>query len=298
MYFFGSDERSEKNDICMTMLLASISNKFVIGDHIPKVEYRTLLDIYLDFCFYMQLLTLFVSVVVFWFSYIPPFANSLNFVIFSIEIGAAYLFHDWLHAKIMNNEIDIEHWLDLSKVPDDTQKTTAAPADAIKTSSSATTVGAAAGASDGDAQMQISNALNATIAEQRLADLMRRNKHKRRESCLVYLINFFTNPDRVPLWGAASPSLLSPPSTSSGWSGQLDDGSSTLAAQSHDHFLHFGAMQISPNVFSGIRSRLEDSYEKAKLNFSRVRCVCCRIVYRLYVHVCVNALTCMLPING
>lgn len=32
--------------------------RFVVGDAMPKVDYRTLVDIYVDTCFYLQVLTM------------------------------------------------------------------------------------------------------------------------------------------------------------------------------------------------------------------------------------------------
>jgi hypothetical protein len=34
------------------------SSRFVVGDAMPKVDYRTLVDIYVDTCFYLQVLTM------------------------------------------------------------------------------------------------------------------------------------------------------------------------------------------------------------------------------------------------
>jgi hypothetical protein len=53
--------RSDRNDISMSTLLLSISNKFIVGDAVPKVDYRTLVDIYVDTCFYLQVLTMFAN---------------------------------------------------------------------------------------------------------------------------------------------------------------------------------------------------------------------------------------------
>jgi hypothetical protein len=48
------DDRAEKMAISTATLLAIISNKYVIGDSLPKLQYRTLCDQYIDFCFTLQ----------------------------------------------------------------------------------------------------------------------------------------------------------------------------------------------------------------------------------------------------
>lgn len=41
-------------DITILSLLASISNKYVVGERLPKVPYRTLIDVYIDVSFLCQ----------------------------------------------------------------------------------------------------------------------------------------------------------------------------------------------------------------------------------------------------
>jgi hypothetical protein len=35
--------------------------RFVVGDTLPKVDYRTMIDTYVEVCFYLQLATLFAT---------------------------------------------------------------------------------------------------------------------------------------------------------------------------------------------------------------------------------------------
>ena len=41
-----------------TCYLCVLPIRFVVGDAMPKVDYRTLVDIYVDTCFYLQVLTM------------------------------------------------------------------------------------------------------------------------------------------------------------------------------------------------------------------------------------------------
>lgn len=48
-------------------MLASIAHKFVVGDELPKVPYRTLLDYFVDTCFYLQFLAALSIFLVYYF---------------------------------------------------------------------------------------------------------------------------------------------------------------------------------------------------------------------------------------
>jgi hypothetical protein len=52
------EERGGKVDIIVCSVVASIANKFVVGDELPKVPYRTLVDLYVDLCFLLIMVSM------------------------------------------------------------------------------------------------------------------------------------------------------------------------------------------------------------------------------------------------
>ena len=88
----------------------------MIGEAIPKVEYRTLLDIYLDICFYLQMFTMVITMVVYTCNENIILATCLNWFFFIVEFMAAIMFHQWMYYKVYNHDIDITHWVDASKL--------------------------------------------------------------------------------------------------------------------------------------------------------------------------------------
>lgn len=87
----------------------------MIGDAIPKVDYRTLLDVYLDFCFYLQMFTMVVTMVVYTFHENVMLATGLNWVFFIFEFTVCVLFHEWIYYKYLNHDIDVSHWVEAAK---------------------------------------------------------------------------------------------------------------------------------------------------------------------------------------
>lgn len=91
-------------------------------DQIPKVDYRTLLDKYVDCCFALQVLTLFASAIVFDCAELPLIGPYVNSVFFLLEFLAAALFHEWLFVRLFNHELDIENWIAAANNPDEGAK--------------------------------------------------------------------------------------------------------------------------------------------------------------------------------
>jgi len=54
-------DRQEKIDICNTAMVVAIANKFVVGDSMPKIQYRTMVEFFADFCFLLQIIIYFSS---------------------------------------------------------------------------------------------------------------------------------------------------------------------------------------------------------------------------------------------
>jgi hypothetical protein len=112
--------RSDRNDVSMSTLLLSISNKFVVGDAMPKVDYRTCVDIYVDTCFYLQVLTMLANAIVEKYQdleFLGPLGRYLNLIFFLLELVAAFCLHEWLVINLWNHRADIEEWVEASKKP-------------------------------------------------------------------------------------------------------------------------------------------------------------------------------------
>mmetsp|Transcript_23398 Transcript_23398/g.22536 ORF Transcript_23398/g.22536 Transcript_23398/m.22536 type:complete len:803 (+) Transcript_23398:414-2822(+) len=112
--------RSDRNDVSMSTLLLSISNKFVVGDAMPKVDYRTCVDIYVDTCFYLQVLTMLANAIVEKYQdveFLGPIGRYLNLIFFLLELVAAFCLHEWLVINLWNHRADIEEWVEASKKP-------------------------------------------------------------------------------------------------------------------------------------------------------------------------------------
>lgn len=112
--------RSDRNDVSMSTLLLSISNKFVVGDAMPKVDYRTCVDIYVDTCFYLQVLTMLANAIVEKYQdveFLGATGRHLNLIFFILELVAAFCLHEWLIINLWNHRADIEEWVEASKKP-------------------------------------------------------------------------------------------------------------------------------------------------------------------------------------
>jgi len=74
---------------CNNALVATIANKFVVMNDLPRVKYRTLCDIFLDVCFWLQLWTMASSFLVIYALnvYDTYVADMVNIVTFSVNIG-------------------------------------------------------------------------------------------------------------------------------------------------------------------------------------------------------------------
>ncbi len=114
-FLYSVTSRSDRNDISMATLLASIGNKYVVSDQLPKVDYRTLVDVYVECCFILQAMTVFATAAVtFWSDTNISYCNgyiTLNSILFTIEFLIFLFLHDWIYIRLHNHEIDIKKWL-------------------------------------------------------------------------------------------------------------------------------------------------------------------------------------------
>jgi hypothetical protein len=127
-FLYDDEDLGTKNDVSMATMLTAIANKYVVSDQIPKVDYRTLLDLYVDVCFLLQVITLFMSTLVFNGAHIPLVGQYLNEAAFVVELIVVYLFHEWMLTRLINHEVDIERWLNQSQENERMQTLEASPA--------------------------------------------------------------------------------------------------------------------------------------------------------------------------
>jgi hypothetical protein len=128
-----------KLDLTNTALLASIAHKFVVGDELPKVPYRTLLDYYVDGCFFLQFLVVASIFVVeymeryhilmhheseaaaddghaaeehrFLQEEVEQFPWILNWILLAVNVFLWILLVAWVLLKVHFVQTDVEHWL-------------------------------------------------------------------------------------------------------------------------------------------------------------------------------------------
>jgi len=305
-FFYGAGARSERNDISIATLLASISNKyvensnvdiflftihylfykycllaiyllifhssvrFVIGDHIPKVDYRTLLDIYLDFCFYLQLVTMFATVLVHWvhsngaINNAPLLAERLNWAIFMIEFVVAYIFHEWIYFKVSNNELDIEHWVHRSKVMEMEEPglVNAMPSPnphprtggnisprSSSSSSSSPRPGQLHQQQQHSSAAPLDSPASSNESYELEKEMIQLARRKQRSILVRFLQSLALEPDKH----------------------SLDDGSLMKSIYASEHFIHFGAVQISKKVLTDIKLGLESTLVSAQMKTQHVR---------------------------
>lgn len=115
---FEVHSRSDRNELSLSTLLASLANKYVVSDQLPKVPYRTMVDIYVDGCFYLQVLTLVSNWLVYKYDSSALMATgmrayfpTLNSIFFILQCFGAYLLHDWIFTRIKNHNVDVSSWV-------------------------------------------------------------------------------------------------------------------------------------------------------------------------------------------
>jgi len=111
-------------DITLLTLLASITNKYVIGDKLPKVPYRTVVDGYIDISFFCQIFGVLSAVLRDWvvdhgdsvhrrlgeetgWLRVAPHLNTL---LFFTNVGVFAIYHLWLFFKLKNHVADVSVW--------------------------------------------------------------------------------------------------------------------------------------------------------------------------------------------
>ena len=134
--FSSSQEDTQgKLDLTNTALVASIAHKFVVGDELPKVPYRTLLDYYVDGCFVLQFIVVISAFVVAYmerYDVLPelakhhagdiviredemhPFPWVLNWALLALNVLLYLLLCAWVLLKVHYVQTDVDHWLNMA----------------------------------------------------------------------------------------------------------------------------------------------------------------------------------------
>ena len=113
---------SRQYDIILLTLLLSICYKYVVGDKLPKVPYRTVVDSYIDISFACQIFGMLSAILRDWYVYSDEHINNnsssswlsiypnLNRVLFSINCIMYAIFHVWLYIKLSNHAVAVNEW--------------------------------------------------------------------------------------------------------------------------------------------------------------------------------------------
>jgi hypothetical protein len=114
---YGIEEISERNNLAMNCLLASCTTKYIAGDQLPKVNYRTLVDWYIDCCFFIELWIVGGNIFVMIYqnkdeNCTNSFTNNLNHLFLYLSFLFTILFHAWLFIVLSLHYDDISSWTD------------------------------------------------------------------------------------------------------------------------------------------------------------------------------------------
>lgn len=110
-----SHDSQGRMDVGVLTMLAAISNKFVVGDQLPKVPYRTTVDIYLDVSFFLHILIILTNVIVYYVSENHAFGwlgeeENCNFTIFVFVAIFYGGYHLYLLQNLRSHALDVEEW--------------------------------------------------------------------------------------------------------------------------------------------------------------------------------------------
>ena len=113
--------------------MASIAHKFVVGDELPKVPYRTLLDYYVDGCFALQFLVVasfFILAYKERHDLTPDVEHDkdivirrdevqldtwdLNWILLALNVTLYLLLTAWVLVKVYYVQTDVDHWLNMA----------------------------------------------------------------------------------------------------------------------------------------------------------------------------------------
>jgi hypothetical protein len=112
--------------ISSSTLLAIIGNKYVVGNKLPKLQYRTLCDRYVDFCFFLQIVSIASFMLIYELSFyevedVGNLGSLMNEVAFSFQLIATIYFHHWMMMRLNDHALDMETWQDVLKTAEERQ---------------------------------------------------------------------------------------------------------------------------------------------------------------------------------
>lgn len=98
-------------DCTIGVILATIANKFVVGDSLPKVPFRTLVDQYIDVSFFCQVISIFATIFVAKYSEENAITSHwLNISFFLAELIIYVTFHIWFFWVHWAHRDDVKKW--------------------------------------------------------------------------------------------------------------------------------------------------------------------------------------------
>eukprot|EP01034_Spumella_vulgaris_P022719 gene22719-28875_t len=133
---YPTGEYAVRMDSAVGTILATVANKFVVADSLPKVPYRSLVDIYLDVSFLCQVIAVFATILV--SMYATPYnyvheieevevhhddlfveeqhhrkelwTDHLNLYFFLLDAAIYTLFHIWYIVLLYYHSSDVKRW--------------------------------------------------------------------------------------------------------------------------------------------------------------------------------------------
>ena len=118
-------EQQGRMDVGILSFLAAITNKFIVAEKLPRIPYRTLIDIHLDIMFLLHLIVIISNVVVFDFTDDRTWGGlgkNLNMILFGICVWIFVSFHLWLGYTLREHSLDVEEWNTESRLTGETHE--------------------------------------------------------------------------------------------------------------------------------------------------------------------------------
>jgi hypothetical protein len=145
VYTVNPTDLGDRNELALATLMALIANKYVVADQLPKVDYRTMVDVYLDGIFVLQALTAFSNPYIANFQNVPIQGNyfflkaaecvanevcvaaphilwepkrwfmtlyfdTLNLQFFFLQLILGLTLHVWMGVNLYEHDLDVEEW--------------------------------------------------------------------------------------------------------------------------------------------------------------------------------------------
>lgn len=185
----------------------------------------------------MQLLTFVTTVIVYAFRDDIFWARTINHGVFAIEFVSAFIFHEWMYIRLLNHEENVQHWVEASQEVEEPASLPNSDPTALDSRTKEFEV--------------FSPVFKARPKSRRFESLSKSLSNKRVSSLVKILSNILKKSTE-----------------------HFDDGCLMTAVSSSDHFIHFGAAQISKKIFSSVHDNILELFAKVQVRGHQVPCYC------------------------